>query len=116
MSSPARGARAAQESSSAPEPSSAEHPGQVAVLPTLADARARLLELIRQKPGLAPEPRPAHDWVRIPTTIATPRMIATVVGVTPRAVQYWRRGQRTPRLRHRGKLLVLQAMVRRARP
>jgi hypothetical protein len=97
------------------ENSPTNHPGQAITLPTLAAVRARLVEVIGQKPAPAPEPSPARDWVRIPTTIATPRMIATVVGVTPRAVLYWRRGERTPRWRHKRKLLVLQAMVRRAR-
>jgi hypothetical protein len=114
MSTPARGARAAQEVRD-PEISPTCDPGQVAVLPPLADARARLLDVIRQKPAPVPAPRPARDWVRIPTSIATPRMIPTVVGVTSRAVLYWRRGERTPRWRHKRKLLMLQAMVRRAR-
>jgi hypothetical protein len=97
--------------------------GQVTDLPTLAAARARLIEVIRQKP--APEPRyytardAARDaargrresavrWLRaIPSH---PTHVATVLGVTPRCVQYWRRGERAPTVKHWRQLGSLYAL------
>ena len=80
----------------------------------------RLAQLLAwQRPQAAslrrPAPAMARDWVRIPVEVASPRMLAVLLNVSTRCVLYWRTGQRTPRLRNRRKLLMLQAPVWRLR-
>ena len=82
--------------------------------PSFSEAWPAWSEQIRFLPAPASELSPARDWVCISATVATTRMIAVLMGVTPRAVCYWRAGQRRPRWRHKRKLMMLQAVVRRA--
>jgi hypothetical protein len=81
-----------------------------------------LLSMLRARP----EPKPdvtAHDerrwradhrrqtaerWLRhIPPH---PTAVAMLIGVTPRAVQYWRRGERAPTVKHWQKLRALHGL------
>jgi hypothetical protein len=53
--------------------------------------------------------------VRLLRDIPSGCAIATLIGVTPRAVAYWRRGERAPTIRHSRQLRALYSIVSTAR-
>jgi hypothetical protein len=91
---------------------------QATILPTtLADARARLLELIRRRPE-PPAIVDARWWQRnrrradaawVLQTIPNTTAVATAINVTPRTVQNWRHGNHAPTPRHWRQLRALHA-------
>jgi hypothetical protein len=103
--------------------------GQAAVtLPPLADARAHLLEVIRQRaepkaapPTRADEARWASDSrrgeaVRILSRIPSTIHVATALRVSPSTVRRWRVSACAPTVRHWRQLRALRALTWRARP
>ena len=92
---------------------------QAVVLPTLADARARLLEMIRQR-SESPVIIDAVWWQRnrrradavwLLRTIPGTTHIATVIGVTPQSVRNWRAGRCAPTPRHWRQLRALHSLA-----
>jgi hypothetical protein len=84
-----------------------------------------LLSMLRARPEPKPEVT-AHDerrwqrdarrkqavrWLRhVPSH---PSAVAELIGVSPRAVMYWRRGERAPTIRNWSKIRALHALCRR---
>jgi hypothetical protein len=101
---------------------------QVAVLPSLADARARIVELLRQRPAPKSEAKVETDaqamarWARsgrradARRTLAlvgshVDRALARALLVSPRTVARWRRGAHAPTPRHWRQLLAVRAVL-----
>jgi hypothetical protein len=121
VSAPARGARAAQEVSNTLEPSSANPTGQAVVvdLPPLAAARARLLELIRNRPAPQPNYWTAADEARLARRsrladaqrILRPIVSNVTIGVSTRTILHWRAGTRHPSVRFWRRARALHALL-----
>ena len=95
--------------------------GQAVILPALAAARARLLEVIRQRPKPKPAPVVIHtgrraDAVRILRSIPGTKNVAIALRVAPSTVWRWRAGACVPTVRHWRKLRSLRALTWEARP
>ena len=130
MNAPGLEPRVAQEGFQAPEYSPATVPRQVVVLPTLADARARLVDLIRQRPAPAPRCWTTADDARVARrgrragakrvlAMLDPRVdrpIASALRVSLTSVRRWRAGTQTPRPRHWRQLMGLKATILWGRP
>jgi hypothetical protein len=107
------------------ENSASSRSGQVRHPILLSMARARLLEQSQQRPEPKPEVtivdvrRQRRDrrrqctarWLK--TIPPHPSAVATVLGVSPRAVLYWRRGERAPTVGNWPKLAALYGLCRR---
>jgi hypothetical protein len=122
MRTPALGARATTQDGKH-ENSPTNHPGQAITLPVLTDARARLVDVIRQRPApkpnywtaadearLARRSRPA-DAQRILRPIEGNVAVATAIGVSTRAIVRWRAGTRHPSVRHWQQIRALHGLL-----
>jgi hypothetical protein len=114
----------------AAENSASTSTGQPVTLPTLAEARARLLEVIRQRPE--PKPRPQYvtradvarwegagrlrDAQRTLRLVRETSLVATALRIAPSTVRRWRAGTHAPNVRHWRQLSALRALIWRARP
>ncbi len=123
MSAPGLATRATSQDGS-PENSPTTDPQQVAVLPSLMAARARLVEVIRQKPAPKVETdAQAHARQQRAARLADAQrklaclparldeLVAGAIGLTPREVRRWRAGQRTPRWCNWRRLCALAFLV-----
>jgi hypothetical protein len=96
-----------------------DHPAEATsayVQPELGAARAALLALLER--GAAPPARPAVPPVlnhtqrtMRPLANAPDRAIAIALGVTPRTVGRWRRGEHRPTPRHAYRLWALTSVI-----
>jgi hypothetical protein len=98
---------------------------QAITLPTLADARARLLDLIRRRPAPKPQPdyvtrRDVTRWARETRLreaqqtlhlIPDNSLVATALRVAPSTVRRWRAGTHSPTVRHWRQLRALRALL-----
>ena len=125
MSTPGLATRAAQANLRSPENSPASDPRQVAVPPTPADARVRLVDLIRRRPAPKPEPNywTARDEDRLQRRLRLQEVqrilrpisgnlrVATAIGVSTRTILHWRAGTRRPSVRLWHQVRALRALL-----